>query len=102
MSNADLTCQDGDIELVNGNSFTGRVEICHNETCGTICGRGWSSQSANVTCRQLGFTGYYNCNINTHKGGKESVLLCTALREHCLKSIEVNLCNTAHKIMIYQ
>ena len=34
----------------------GRVEICFNETWGSICDNFWSSNDANVVCNQLGFS----------------------------------------------
>ena len=57
-----VLCQNGDIRLVNGTTtFDGRVEICWNETWGTICDGFWSGFDAQVACRQLGYstTGMY-------------------------------------------
>ena len=35
-----------------------RVEMCYNNTWGTICGDyGWGYNAATVVCKQLGFSG---------------------------------------------
>ena len=43
------------MRLVDGPSAVeGRVEVCVNETWGTICDNRWSTTDANVVCAQLG------------------------------------------------
>ena len=51
-----VPCQNGDIRLVGGTTiYEGRMEVCWNETWGTVCDDYWSSADAIVACRQLGF-----------------------------------------------
>ena len=50
-------CGDGDLRLMNGTSSSeGRVEICYNNTFGTICDDQWGRLDAQVVCQQLGFS----------------------------------------------
>ena len=69
-----MLCADGALRLAGGaNELEGRLEICFNETWGTVCDGFWSTPDANVACRQLGFqpsgaTALYNAAFGTGTG----------------------------------
>ena len=49
------TCTQGAIRLQEGNTTSGRVEICNNAIWGTVCDDSFTSLDAQVACSQLGF-----------------------------------------------
>eukprot|EP00062_Callorhinchus_milii_P026090 gi/632987796/ref/XP_007882754.1/ PREDICTED: deleted in malignant brain tumors 1 protein-like isoform X4 [Callorhinchus milii] len=62
---ASVTCSGPvPVRLVNGNNMcTGRVEVLHNSTWGSVCGDHWGTEEANVICRLL------NCGEATSATG---------------------------------
>ena len=50
-------CTNGDIRLIDQfqRRSDGRVEVCYNNEWGVICSTGWSHNSTQVACRQLGY-----------------------------------------------
>ena len=40
------------------NSSIGRIEVCVNDTWGTICSDFWDNEDASVVCKQIGYSEY--------------------------------------------
>jgi len=49
-----LVCTEADVRLQGGNNTQGRVEICNDNTWGTVCDDHWQAVDAVVVCTQLG------------------------------------------------
>ena len=56
-------CVDGDVRIQGGQTY-GRVDVCVNQTWGTVCsGNHWNDVAASVVCRQLGHSSYGRYSI---------------------------------------
>lgn len=65
---AALRCSHGDLRLAGGATPNeGRVEICFNETWGTVCDDAWGNEDANVVCAQLGYGQLGKLKVTYHR-----------------------------------
>ncbi|XP_071111546.1 scavenger receptor cysteine-rich type 1 protein M130-like isoform X2 [Haliotis cracherodii] len=77
-----------------GDSHSGRVEIFHQGTWGTVCDDGWGIPEANVICKQLGFGNTLNIPIpNAYYGHGSGGILIDDI--NCIGN-ESNIGNCQH------
>ena len=53
-----VPCTDGVVRLGDGNTLSGRVEVCVNGSWSTVCDHQWTDTEAAVVCSQLGYSPY--------------------------------------------
>ncbi|MEQ2192272.1 hypothetical protein XENOCAPTIV_009395 [Xenoophorus captivus] len=64
------------VRLIGPGRCSGRVEVYHNQTWGTVCDDGWDLDAAEVVCMELGCDRVYGAPVGAHYGlGAGSILL---------------------------
>lgn len=62
------------VRLTGGTTLSqGRVEVFHNGQWGSICCGGFTSYSAQVICKQLGFIGFVCIKMMTIGNKREAI-----------------------------
>lgn len=68
-------CDDGDLRISGVSSLLeGSIEICINNSYGSVCDDFWDIQDARVACRQLGFS----------NGTCVCVCVCAHIKNRCI------------------
>ncbi len=58
------SCEDGQVRLVDGAiDQEGRVEVCHSNVWGSICGDGFDLSDAYVICKELDLGTYSELQV---------------------------------------
>ncbi|KAK5623602.1 hypothetical protein CRENBAI_011064 [Crenichthys baileyi] len=64
------------VRLIGPGRCSGRVEVYHKQTWGTVCDDGWDLNAAEVVCMELGCDRAYGAPVGAHYGpGAGSILL---------------------------
>ncbi|XP_047229732.1 deleted in malignant brain tumors 1 protein-like [Girardinichthys multiradiatus] len=64
------------VRLIGPGRCSGRVEVYHNQTWGTVCDDGWDLNAAEVVCMELSCDRAYGAPVGAHYGpGAGSILL---------------------------
>ena len=92
-------CNDWDLRLVNGTTpQEGRVEVCFNNTYGSICHDQWNDNDATVVCRDLGFSSENtSALINSFFGGSSGPVFLD--RVQC-GGLEESLFNCSYSMVV--
>ncbi len=53
-------------DLIKDQVSRGVVELCVNETFGSLCDSGWDDEDGSVVCKQLGFSQHGAIHLNGH------------------------------------
>lgn len=80
LEDASVTCYDPnaatpgggrfDVRLTGGlYPYEGRVEIFYSDAWGSVCDEGWTTEDANVVCKQLGYEGAIEATYGSQFGG---------------------------------
>ncbi|EDV26974.1 uncharacterized protein TRIADDRAFT_54448 [Trichoplax adhaerens] len=77
-----VTCHDAtsvSVRIADGDEYSfGRIEVHYNNTWGTICQKGFTIESADVICKQLGFMNAAVNFLNGNYYGLERGEYCTS------------------------
>ena len=89
----------GDIRLVGGNSYRGRVEVYYSGQWRTACYSGWDSRESIAVCKQLGFTGVLSTtSVYTYASSSNKTSVSCSSGVSSLHSCSISLyCSSSYQ-----